>query len=504
ILMTTYMTGQVPFEKVYLHGLVRTRDGKKMSKSNPETCIDPLDIIPEFGADALRLSLFVGSTPGNDMRLYKEKIAGYRNFVNKLWNVARYILMSVEPSREYRFSATGKNGQLRRRGSTSSSMVPKPKTMADRWILSRLQHMIESTGKNIDEFRFSQAAEDLYAFTWNELADWYLEISKIQKRGDGKKAEQLASNTDEILVYVLRTLLKLWHPFTPFVTEELWTHVKTKGDQKLISESWPKLIKKLQNDKAEKAFDLVRESITTIRNLRAEYRVPPAKFVSAEIVSRKFQTMVDQNAEIIQALARVDSLTVKGGGKAPKNTVSQFLDGLAIHLPLTGLIDSQQEKDRVQKEISRLEVYMRGLEAKLKNKQFLKNAPADIVKAEQQRMETAQDSLQKCQEQLNQILGNVFILRHHHSTSPIDWSCSPTARKAWVLRKPEEKVLREFLSKPRNEQLKKGFKQQRLPSSTARKSEKGRNGTRNWRILSVPSFRAGARKTRSLFFSADS
>jgi valyl-tRNA synthetase len=378
ILMTTYMTGQVPFEKVYLHGLIRTRDGKKMSKSNPETCIDPLDIIPEFGADALRLSLFVGSSPGNDMRLYKEKIEGYRNFVNKLWNVSRYILMSVE------------DGQ--------NSKNPSPITLADEWILSRLQAIVFDTTVMISEYKFSQAAEDLYAFTWNDLADWYLEISKIQKREAGS---ELAKNTDQILIHLLKTVLKLWHPFTPFVTEELWKHLDQ--EKMLISEEWPELNKKLTNTKADKEFAQLREIISAIRNLRSEYQVEPAKKITAEIVSKDFQKGLDENAEVIKFLARLESLTIRGSGDAPENSVSRLLDGLAIHIPLMGMVDQEKEKERLSKEVEKLESYVKSLDAKLNNEKFVNNAKADIVDAERERLETAKEGLKKAKEQLEML-----------------------------------------------------------------------------------------------------
>ncbi len=379
ILMTTYVTGQIPFEKVYLHGLIRTREGKKMSKSDPSTCIDPLEIIPEYGADALRLSLFVGSTPGNDSRLYDEKIAGYRNFVNKLWNVARYILMSVDPK------IVEKDG------------IPSTQTLADRWILGQLQAIVESTSKNIKEFKFSQAAEDLYAFTWNELADWYLEVTKIQKQGN----EEMKKNTDQILMYILRTLLKLWHPFTPFVTEELWKHVRPEGnEEQLMTTAWPETVEELVNNDAQKAFQVLQDAISSIRNLRAEYQVEPAKKIEAEIVSDQFQNILDENAEIIKHLARLESLTILGSGNGPEGSASSVIDGMSIYLPLEGMIDPAKEKARLEKEIKKLSGYVTGLETKLGNSKFVDNAPAEVVEAEKERLETAKTSLAECEKQL--------------------------------------------------------------------------------------------------------
>jgi valyl-tRNA synthetase len=388
ILMTTYVVGQVPFEKVYLHGLIRTREGKKMSKSDPSTCIDPLEIIPEYGADALRLSLFVGSTPGNDSRLYDEKIAGYRNFVNKLWNVARYILMSVDED------------------TVAKDSVPSTQTLADKWILSRLHDIVESTSKNIKEFRFSQAAEDLYAFTWNDLADWYLEITKIQKAVTPSSSKEsasdgLSSNTDQILMYILRTLLKLWHPFTPFVTEELWKHVREEGNEdQLMTTEWPEPESSMKDEEAEKNFQLLQDAITSIRALRAEYKVEPAKKISSVIVSKDYQVGLDENAEIIKHLARLESLTISGEGDGPEGSASTVIDGMSIYLPLEGMIDPAKEKARLEKEIKKLSGYVTGLESKLGNAKFVDNAPEEVVKAEKERLETAKNSLAECEKQL--------------------------------------------------------------------------------------------------------
>lgn len=379
ILMTTYLKGQIPFKKVYLHGLIRDRNGKKMSKSNPETCIDPLDMIEEFGADALRLSLFVGSTPGNDMRLYKEKIEGYRNFVNKLWNVARYILTSVG---DHKTPKAHKN--------------PSPITLADQWILSRLQAVVVNTTVMIHEYKFSQAAEDLYAFTWNDLADWYIEISKTQKSND-----QLKENTDEILMHILQTILKLWHPFTPYVTEELWKHLGAK--ELLISASWPEVEERMTDRDAEKDFEHLRSVITAIRNLRAEYQVEPAKKISAEIVSKKYQKALDENAQVISFLARLESLTIKGKGAKPENAVSALVDDIEIHLPLEGLVDAEKEQARLKKEIERLEGYLATLDAKLNNEKFVNNAKPDIVKAEREKRQKSQEELEKHREQLKML-----------------------------------------------------------------------------------------------------
>lgn len=367
ILLTTYTTGQIPFEKVYLHGLVRTREGKKMSKSDPATCIDPLDMISEFGADALRLSLFVGSSPGNDVRLYKEKIEGYRNFVNKLWNVGRYILMSTQESEK-----------------------EVPKTLADEWILSRLESMVDSTTKHLESFRFSSAAEELYQFTWNELADWFLEISKVEK---GK---------DAILRIILKKLLVLWHPFTPFVTEQLWALSGQNG--LLITTSWPKHEKPLLKKKAEEDFGKLQSVITAIRNLRSEYQLEPAKKIQVVFgASAKDQKFLKGNQSIIEFLGRTVGIEYLSEGEKPDDAIAQLVSGIMVSLPLKGLVDKEKERLRIQKELEQLKGYVQGLKAKLETPKFLEKAPDAIVKAEKVKLQTALDTLSRLEQQLLQL-----------------------------------------------------------------------------------------------------
>ncbi len=240
ILMSTYVLREVPFKKVYLHGLVRDIQGRKMSKSLGNV-IDPLEVIPKYGTDALRLALVIGNTPGNDLRLSEEKIAGFRNFTNKLWNISRFILLQVPPSplpspSPGRGESERHPRPLRERDGVRGQ-TPTPQTPADKWILARLQKVIAQTSRLIEQDKFSLAGEELRAFTWEELADRYLEIAKREK---GK---------EEILAYILETILKLWHPFMPFVTEAIWQQSLARGeDNFLMIQSWPKPIKKLMGN----------------------------------------------------------------------------------------------------------------------------------------------------------------------------------------------------------------------------------------------------------------
>lgn len=284
ILMSTYLIDDIPFEKVYLHGLIRDEKGRKMSKTL-NNVIDPLDVIEKYGTDAVRLSLVIGSTPGNDVKLSEEKIAGYRNFANKLWNITRYAL-TPNPS------PTGR-GELKE----------NELTLSDKWILDKMHNLIKEVTDEIENFKFSQAGEKLRDFTWNDFADWYLEISKFEK----------TSEKNKILIKVLEDLLKLWHPFMPFVTEAIWQKM---GKKKLLMvEQWPKR-DEMHDLEISVDFDLVRDVIKAIRNLRAENKIKPKEKVKAVIYAGNKVELIKSQAELIKSLRTgVEELAIKEKGK---------------------------------------------------------------------------------------------------------------------------------------------------------------------------------------------
>ncbi|MEI6511390.1 MAG: valine--tRNA ligase [Candidatus Uhrbacteria bacterium] len=335
MLMTTYLMDEVPFKLVYLHGLVRDEQGRKMSKSL-DNIINPLDMIAKFGADATRLSLVIGSTPGNDSKLSEEKVAGYRNFTNKLWNISRFVLSSVEfpgtlvPSGAVDASAT--------------KVAGNQQSLADRWILSRLDTVVASVTKKLDANELSAAGEELRDFTWNDFADWYLEIAKIEK---GK---------DAILMTVLETLMKLWHPFMPFVTEQIWSSFKGTT---LMVEAWP-TVAGHRDEAAEREFSVVQEVVTTIRNIRAMQRVEPAK----KVVVTVDNASVLAHADVIKWLARLEDISL---GDKP-----------GIQLVL-GDMDMVVERARLEKERDDLAAYVASTDAKLANVEFTSKAPEKVV-----------------------------------------------------------------------------------------------------------------------------
>ncbi len=276
VMMSLFATGEIPFENVYLHGMVLDRHGKKMSKSKG-TGIDPLEMIEKYGTDAVRMSLIAGNTPGNDMRMSEQKIADFRNFANKLWNITRFVLMTVG----------------------EKTLVPKKDikntTLADKWILIKLQNLFKEITQDIEYFQFSQAGEKLRDFTWNDFADWYIEISKFE----GNKEK------NSILFYITESLLKLWHPFMPFVTEALWRELGNKD--LLMAAKWPEQ-KDLNiagitlGENIGSDFDLVRDVIKAIRNLRAENGVKPKEKVKAVIYAGNKVELIKSQAELIKSL----------------------------------------------------------------------------------------------------------------------------------------------------------------------------------------------------------
>lgn len=371
ILMSTYATNEIPFETVYLHGLIRTKTGEKMSKSKPETCIDPLDMIDKYGADALRLSLMIGSTPGNDTRLYEEKIASYRNFVNKIWNSARYVLMNIEEE-DYQV--------------TFEDVEKSELSKADKWILTRLNEVVESVTQNLEKYALSEAGNEIYDFMWGEFCDWYLEMSKVNK------------NT-AVLAYVLSKILILLHPFTPFITEVLWENLGQK--ELLIKTKWPEKKKSFPQEKEE--VEVIKNIVTAIRSLRAESNVDITKKIEAVIHGGRHTDLIKEKEDIIKKLSNLGELKINKSGSKVKNALAAVTHEVEIYLPLEGLIDTDKEKARLSKEIENLKKFLGIIEKKLSNKGFTDKAPKEIIEKEEKKREEILGDLEKIQKQLERI-----------------------------------------------------------------------------------------------------
>lgn len=360
----------IPFKTVYLHGLVRDRLGRKMSKSHPETCIDPLEMIEKHGTDAVRLSLMIGSSPGNDTSLYEEKIAGYRNFVNKIWNGARFALMSIDDEKDL-----------------NKKFKPEmAKSLADKWILTKLQILIKQVDENMRNYRFSDAGIMIYDFVWKEYCDWYLEISKGKHKNSA------------VLVHVLKTSLKLLHPFIPYVTEKLWEQVSDKN--LLINEKWPEFDKNLVFTAEARKMEIINNIISKIRSARAEMKVEPAKKIHVVIHAKTHTKAVEAKREPIMRLGRLEGLEIKIKGPKIPNSKSYFFGGMELYLPLKGMIDPTKELARLKREIEEKENFIKILEQKLRNKEFLKKAPKPLVEKEQARLLETRQNLKKLLEQM--------------------------------------------------------------------------------------------------------
>jgi len=385
ILMSTYALDQVPFKDVYIHGMLRDELGKKFSKSAGNS-VDPLEIIKEYGTDALRFSLLSGVTPGNDQRFYEEKIEGARNLVNKLWNVARFILQTADSRRPA-------SPELQR-GEQTAGINYKELTLADKWILEKMNSLVIEVTDDLENYRFSQAGEKLREFSWNDLADWYIEASKFEK----------SSEKEKILLFILPNLLKLWHPFMPFMTEYIWSLLNEK--KLLMVASWPdksnlatlKGAKLLSGD-----FELIKEIIIVIRNARSIYKIPPSQKTRAIIYADNKIKIIEQQAELIKKLRTgINELEIREKGKKIKNTIYLTVSGVEIYLVVPDF-DFVKERERLNKEIKTQQERIENLERKLANKEFTAKAPIEIVEKEKEKLKLWQEELKRLNEQLKSL-----------------------------------------------------------------------------------------------------
>lgn len=370
MMMSLFAMGEVPFSDVYLHGLILDEHGKKMSKSKGNG-LDPLDMIELYGADAVRLSLLIGITPGNDCRLGLTKIASYRNFVNKLWNIGRYIL-SILPDRAI---------------FTQNNLDLAQTTLADRWILSRFDNLVKTVSQRIESYEFSLAGEALRDFTWNDLADWYLEISKVEP----------TSQKANILAYIFKNLLVLWQPFIPFVTEALWEQLELK--EPLLTANWPQ---PMGYDWPEvESFTSIQQVITEIRNLRSSHNLAPAQKLTALIVAGEQTGLWQQQVDLIKQLRTgLEKVEIVAVASAPDNSLASACGAISFYL--TGALQPAGSLEKTQKKITELTRAIDQLRARLANPEFAAKAPEKIIAAEQAKLAGWQAELTTLQQQLSE------------------------------------------------------------------------------------------------------
>lgn len=356
---------EIPFEKVFIHGLVRDSQGRKMSKSLGNG-IDPLEVIEKYGADTLRFMLITGNTPGNDMRFYWERVEGTRNFANKIWNASRFALMNME--------GYDKDAEL------------APYTLADKWILSRLQDTIKDVTGLLERFELGEAGRAIYDFIWSEVCDWYIEIAK--PRLYNKEAAAERATAQHVLATVLVSAMKLLHPYMPFITEEIYQCLPHEAESIMISK-WPVADESLVDHEAERGMNAIMDSIKAIRNMRAEVNANPGKKIPAiMLVSEDLREVVAHNDSYIKLLGGIDNLELRPlNGEKPENAMAAVVTGIEVYLPLAGLIDVEKETQRLSKELAAMEKDLQRAGGKLNNAGFLAKAPEDVIAKERAKYE---------------------------------------------------------------------------------------------------------------------
>ncbi len=379
IMMGLENMGEIPFHTVYLHGLVRDEKGEKMSKVKGNV-INPLDAIESYGTDALRFALTTGTSPGNDIRLSSDKLEASRNFANKLWNAARFVIGNIE----------GRVGRIEK------ADLP----LDDRWILSRLNRVMASVGSLMEDFQFGEAERQLHDFLWGEFCDWYIEMAKLRL--------QRSPSPMPVLAHVLETSLRLLHPFMPFITEEIWQSLKgrLKGQwaASIMVSPYPTADEKTIDTEAEKGMTLVIDIIRAIRNTRAELRVEPSKWIEALVAVEGARPAIESQAQAIQTLARVRPLTIIGEEDArPDKAKTLVLPGAEVILPMAGMVDLEAERQRIEREIEKAEVDIARLEARLKDEDFVAKAKPEVVQRERERLAGQRDRLKRLRERLAEL-----------------------------------------------------------------------------------------------------
>ena len=350
----------IPFEKVFIHGLVRDSQGRKMSKSLGNG-IDPLEVIDKYGADTLRFMLITGNTPGNDMRFYWERVEGTRNFANKIWNASRFALMNME--------GYDKDAKL------------APYTLADKWILSRLQDTVKDVTGLLERFELGEAGRAIYDFIWSEVCDWYIEIAK--PRLYNKEAAAERATAQHVLATVLVSAMKLLHPYMPFITEEIYQCLPHEAESIMISK-WPVADESLIDPEAERGMNAIMDSIKAIRNMRAEVNANPGKKIPAVLlVADDLREVVGANDSYIKLLGGIDNLELRAmDAEKPENAMAAVVTGIEVYLPLAGLIDVEKETQRLSKELAAMEKDLQRVSGKLNNAGFLAKAPEDVIAKE--------------------------------------------------------------------------------------------------------------------------
>ncbi|MDD2215618.1 MAG: valine--tRNA ligase [Eubacteriales bacterium] len=375
--------GEVPFQYVYVHGLVRDAEGRKMSKSLGNG-VDPLEVIDHYGADALRFMLSTGISPGNDLRFKMDRLESCRNFANKLWNASRFVIMNLQDQ-----------------NSPDDSFDSEALKMEDKWILSKVNATVQEITDNMDHFDLALAGQKVYELIWNEYCDWYIELVKPRLYGDDEEDKRVVRF---VLVRALKDMLRLLHPFMPFITEEIWSYLPGTHNL-LIRDSWPVYNENITYDEEVKDMELAMEIIKTIRNIRAEAEAPPSRKLRAVILTRE-ETLnqVKSGESYIKNLANIREIRfIQDKGQIPEEVMSGVVGPVEIFIPQDDLLDYVAEFQRLEKEKSRLAGEVKRITGKLDNTAFVSKAPEQIVEKEREKLTQYRDMLCKVEERLKLI-----------------------------------------------------------------------------------------------------
>ena len=382
MMMGLHFMGDIPFRDVYIHALVKDDQGQKMSKSKGNI-IDPLVVLDSFGTDSFRFTLSVLAAQGRDIRISEERIAGYRNFMNKIWNAARFSLMNLKDCK-------------------SPSINADALTLADTWIMSRIGVVADEISSHIDDYKFNDAASITYQFVWHEFCDWYLEMVKLELYSKDQKRIEVAQS---VMQTVLSGVLKLLHPFVPFITEEIWQRMPHTEGSIMIAQ-FPQGTDFISDEESIKEMDLIKEVITGVRNIRGEMNIPPKKDVKIiiDVKRKKEEEIFKNNLSYITNLAKVESVELVSDMEKPDSSATYVFSDIQVHVLLKGLINYDDERKRIYKGIKKIEKEMEMSKKKLENSDFLNQAPSHIV-------ENVKEKVQHMSMKLEKLYQNLTILK---------------------------------------------------------------------------------------------
>jgi len=384
VMMGLKFMGKEPFRHVYIHALIRDAEGQKMSKSKGNV-VDPLKMTEMYGTDAFRFTLAAYAAQGRDIKFSGQRVEGYRHFLNKIWNVARFISMNVKEAEE-----------------TALTIKVKDLSLADRWILSRLSSVCSELNTSLEEYRFNDAASILYQFIWHELCDWYVEMIKPELYSENVKSKKAAIST---LVHVFEVSLSLLHPFMPFITEEIWQQLPCKkDDESLCIRQFPSSEEGIEDKEAEEKMNIVMEAVTAIRSIRGELNLSPSLELDALIkATNNAEDVLNENIAYIEKLAKAKDIKIGKEILPPKNAATAIKPAMEIFVPLEGLFDIDAEISRLNKEMGKIEEDIEFIKKKLSNENFMNKAPQAVVEENKNKYNDYLDKLKSIKNNISKL-----------------------------------------------------------------------------------------------------